>query len=139
MKVSLSKKTVTRMLWTHLCKLNEEQKHMFFDKFITSNGENLEQLMDFVKSPIKFRHINTNGHNIGIGDTVYIDAEHMWTSDKEEKIKNNTIIDGTLRPATVVDFEFIPETRMVVQFHDVKDKKETQAIGNHYLVKTEFI
>ena len=134
MSLSLSNDAVTKLLSGYFAKMTPDEKTLFLSKLIEDKGTSLEKLLEFVKSPKTFRYIETiDGKELSIGDTVYIDANHLWGSAIDKGIKNNTIIDGQIRPATIVDFEFFPEMKVIVNFHSDGHLKENTSISNHYL------
>ena len=140
MSISVSQTTIIKLLSGFLEKLTDKEKELFYSKLIEERGASLEKLIEYVKSPNTFRYLDLpNGKELSLGDTIYVDANHLWGTAIQKGIKNNTIIDGLLRPATVVDFEFFPEMRVIVHFHADGKTKERIAIHDHYLCTMDLV
>lgn len=126
----------------YLKSLSKTQQESFLSKLIPENSD-LSRLIQYVESPKDYR-FSYEAHQVdvkdlSIGDTIYVKSEHLWKVELEQKILKGEVIDGLLHPGTIVDFEFFPETKVLVNFHTFGSEKETKSINTFYLASLDLV
>jgi len=119
---------ISKLIRPYLKECSKDEQALFFQKIIGESEKNLDILFSYIKNPKTFLYTpNEFPYDISIGDTIFIACDTAYYgSSLRDRLKTDKIIDGLLSPATIVDFNFIPEVGLTVYYHDMNIDKKTQ-------------
>lgn len=137
MSVNLSQLTVSELLVGFLKSLPKDQHELFIRKIIGERPSGIEDLLLYIKNPKKYLHVEKES-TYSIGDTIYFEPGIHYGSTLEKEIKLGNVIDKLLVPATILDFEFFPDPRIIVRLHG-RDKKDRLSTIHSYIKPLDLV
>lgn len=133
-KLMFSTSTAIELLTGYFNALSKDKKTLFLKKTFENNRDT-ELLIEYIKSPETYVD---NSTELKIGDTIYVEKNVNWSATLEWAKNNNLIFDDYFCAATIIDFDFVPDTKIKVIMHGSQNDKVID-VYTHQHIKLDLV